>query len=52
VVTPEIELSTIRDLMDTIIRGINRAMAQQNVVELRFVTKLQIGAVELLKGAF
>ena len=50
-ISPRIERSTIRNLMDTIISGIDRAMAQQNVVELRFITKLQIDAVQLLKNA-
>jgi len=39
-------------LVDTIILGIKCALAEQNLAELRFATKLQLDAVDLLKSVF
>jgi hypothetical protein len=51
-ISPKIKEKPLGNLVDTIILGIKRALAEQNVGELRFAIKLQLNAVDLLKGAF
>lgn len=51
-ISPKIKEKPLSSLVDTIILGIKRALAEQNVGELRFVMKLQLNAVDLLKSTF
>ena len=51
-ISPKVKQTALRSLMDLIISGIKRAVADQNVSNLRFVIKLQLDAVDLLKADF
>jgi hypothetical protein len=49
-ISPGIKRKAVTNLMNRIIVGIDRAIAQQDVPALKFAIKLQIDAVQLLKG--
>jgi hypothetical protein len=51
-ISPQIKQTALRKLTGAIIADIKRSLAEQNLPELRFVLKLQLDAVTLIKNDF